>query len=278
MEKKLGIIRDLPFLDYRAILDAVSISELSEFARAPVCYKHSYIDGKRRKGSDAQQLGTDCHTYLLEPHEWAKYRRGEKIDKRTTEGKARAAALEKEAAEKGLIYLDPVAYDQIIGAGDSLKSHPFVKEYLPKADPELSIFWTDEETGVYCKARLDAPVAGFGILDVKTTKSAKDFEHSIVSWGYYRQAAYYLDAWNRFHDEKLSDFYFLVVEMEAPHLRRVIQADSSMIEYGRQEYKKLLKRFAECRKTNTWPHLSESVEVASLPAWMTSRMVFEMAK
>jgi hypothetical protein len=277
MDKRLGIYDDLSFKDYRAMLEAVSISELNTFNKAPACYEHEYIKGLRKPGSEAQELGTHTHAYVLEPGYFAKhYRVATKHDRRTTAGKLLAQKQEEIAEQNGHILLSQQDYDTVRFAGDSLLAHGFVKEHLPHAICESSMFWVDPTTDVYCKGRLDAYVNDFGVLDLKTTKSVKDFEKSIPHWGYHRQAAYYSDALHMIRPQKKRDFYFMTVELEAPYLCKVVMADPAMISIGRNEYMDLLAKFARCKAENRWPGLSQHVEIVSLPPWYGAGRAIDM--
>ena len=51
----------------------------------------------------------------------------------------------------------PDDYDEALLIRDAVHADPVARVLLEGARRELSIFWTDEETGVECRARLDAP-------------------------------------------------------------------------------------------------------------------------
>jgi hypothetical protein len=82
----------------------------------------------------------------------------------------------------------------------ALRAHPLAGKLLDpdRGTPEQSLFWTDERTGVWRRARLDAlphPAAGRMIIaDYKTCDSAKPraCAKSIANYGYNMQGAAYM--------------------------------------------------------------------------------------
>lgn len=264
-------IYDIENNKYRAILDHISISELNVFGKAASVYQHEYLNGNRRPASKSQEIGTWLHTYTLEPNVWAKtVRVGGNFDRRTTIGKAHAAAEEAEAQSLGIQFITQAIYDKIRFAGDALLRHPLVKEYSKSWVTESALFWIDPDTGAKCKGKIDSHVVTnncTAIMDVKTTQDALGFPYTITGYGYHRQAVYYMDGLSHASKGEIvpTQFYWLCVEMEAPYLSKVYVANQEMLDFGRNQYKVLLQRFEAAKKANVWPGLSEDVEVVSLP-------------
>ena len=68
----------------------LSKSRLDLLRKAPVLYKHKYIDGTLQKDEDSPALimGKAVHCRILEPQEFGKrYTIAPQIDRRTKEGK-----------------------------------------------------------------------------------------------------------------------------------------------------------------------------------------------
>lgn len=268
---KTGLHYDLDFKQYRAMTDWISISELNTYRRAPIVYKHQYIDGNRKPQTPQQQLGTALHTAYLEPKEWTeKYQIAAKIDKRTKEGKAIAEERERLEKNYGFTFLEPDQHALITNACNVLNEHSYLKTVKNTFKCEASMFWLDNT--IKCKGRIDAYSPSLGtIFDVKTTKDAKNFGKSIIDYGYHRQAAYYLDGLAACTGEVFESFVWIVIEMEAPFLCAVYKADKNMIEIGRSEYKADLLQFNESQVKNEWVGLSPLVQTISLPSWYVNR-------
>lgn len=258
---------------YRAIIDHISVSELNVFAQAEKKYEWEYLKGNRRPPSKSQETGIMLHTYVLEPELWVKeYKVSSISDRRTVKGKEQVAQEELQSQELGITFIKQEVYDQIRFAGDSLLSHPFVKEAEKSWTTESSMFWEDTDTKAPCKGRLDAYVKDAFILDVKTSASAVKFPKSITDYAYQRQVAYYLDGLiNASQGEvEVKDFYWAVVEMEAPYLSCVYKASKALIDIGRHEYKVLLSKFQKAKQSNTWLGLPTEISEIDLPNWYKS--------
>jgi hypothetical protein len=272
-DRKIGMYPDIDFKQYRAEKDWVSISELNTFRKAPICYENEYINNNKRKQTPQMELGTALHMMFESRELFNKtYQAAAKIDKRTKAGQEEAEKRELLEKRAGIIFLDPTDMNKVELACASLEAHPFVAQVKKDLKSEVSMFWHDDDAGTLCKGRVDAySTLHDGIFDVKTTKDASNFDDSVVTYGYHRQAAYYLDGFQKTSGIKLNNFYWLCVEMEAPYLCSVYVADAIMLDVGRHEYKNDLKRFADCKKKNSWPGLSSEVKKMSLPSWYLRR-------
>lgn len=99
---------------------------------------------------------------------------------------------------EGKILLDGALLQRIENAAAAIESHPQLCKAFSGGMPEVSIFWTDEETGVPCKARLDylKPLA---VVDLKTFELRefgidRTIARAVANYRYHIQAAWYLRA------------------------------------------------------------------------------------
>ena len=151
----------------------------------------------------------------------------------------------------------------------SLIRHPIVNKLFKSGKAEQSMFWTDPDTGLYCKGRLDwASDLGY-LVDLKTTidASVEQFSRSIANFGYHRQNAMYVDGYTEITKTVTKGFIFIAVESKAPHAVGVYNLDSEGEGQGRMEYKELLAQFGECLESDVWPAYSDKVEEIELPHW-----------
>jgi hypothetical protein len=111
------------------------------------------------------------------------------------------------------------------------------------------------------------------LSDLKTTfpggTSAAVFSTHAARMGYHIQDPYYSDIYEDLLGEK-PFFLFFVVERKPPYSVRVFQIHEEGRKAGRDEYKRALDKFAECKATGIWPAHPEEIEEIRLPRWALS--------
>lgn len=257
----------LPDAEYRAIKDRVSISELNHIAIAPAVFKKNVFERVDKKKPKALRLGTIWHTVLLEPENIKDFVISSSSDERTAIFKD----AEKEAKERGTIVASEEELANARNAAAILLEHPKVKELLKGAIIEHAIFWESE--GVQCKGKFDAVNRG-ALIDFKTTESATGFARSVMDYNYHRQMAFYMDGLNAC-GVNVDTAYWIVCEKDDPFLHKVYQCDKESIQVGRQEYKRMLRLYKECKASDKWPGLSQDVEIIGLPKWHIENQTIE---
>lgn len=96
----------------------------------------------------------------------------------------------------GMTLLDSKVLKRIETAAALIEKHPQLGKTVSGGYPEVSIFWTDAETGVKCKSRLDY-LKVQAIVDLKSFGNPLDkpidvaVRNAIASRGYFVQAAMY---------------------------------------------------------------------------------------
>jgi hypothetical protein len=154
-----------------------------------------------------------------------------------------------------------------------VRKHPAASDILKYGQAEQSIFWMDEETGVGCKGRIDwltdvSESTDAGILfDLKSTLDAspEGFQRSISKYRYYVQAAMYIDGL-RALGYMPKAFIFAAWEKKSPYASALYYATPEMLEAGRQEYRRLLKIYADCLSSDKWPGYSQEILPISMPS------------
>ena len=109
---------------------------------------------------------------------------------------------------------------------------------------ETPVTWTDEATGLPCKALLDLQFPGL-VFDLKTTSafSREQFAEQLAAFDYDRQAAFYLDG------SGADAFGFVAVQKREPFDVFIVthDRDSAFIEQGRRKYRFLMKKWEELK-------------------------------
>lgn len=232
-------------LDYYAN-PAISNSKLSYLAKSPAHYRHLMEVGF--KETEALEFGRAFHCAVLEPDKFlSSYVALPKFDRRTKEGKAGFESFIE--ANKGKCFIDQDDFDKILSMSKKLLSSPAVCELL-EGEYEQEFYWTDEETGLECKAKLDIYKKKSHVADIKTTDCADPeiFHKSIFKYAYHRQGGMYLDA-----VKENIPYYIIAIEKEAPFEFSILKLSEDVLEYGRREYKTLLERCAQCFLNGYWP-------------------------
>ncbi len=153
-----------------------------------------------------------------------------------------------------------------------------VADLFGDGTPEQSLFWTDTDTGVPCRARLDwlpQPVEGrrMVVVDYKTAASAdpREFGKAADSYGYHVQQAWYLDAVKACGLDPDPAFVFVVQEKTAPYLVSVVQIAPDSAALGRILADRARRIYADCVRSGRWPGYGGRVHPVELPVWAFTR-------
>lgn len=265
---------------------AVSNSRLTKFARSPAHMR--YEQEHPKEPTPAMVVGSAAHTALLEPELFeATYAVAERCSATKKDGDRCANTggvvlgglwycgvkghAPDGAGVSERIVLSPEDYDNCMGASAALRAHPRLSQLVvgPDVEREVSVVWVDEETGLLCKARLDAWNKKLGVLtDAKKVQDAcpDAFGRELKNRGLYRQLAMYGDALAA-HGEELKHLVFAVVEEQPPHGCAGYRVDEDTADFGGTEYRTLLAQYARCAEAGEWPGYPEDITEIGLPAW-----------
>jgi hypothetical protein len=144
-----------------------------------------------------------------------------------------------------------------------------------EGDVELSMWWTDPDSGVEARGRIDkaaATSAGISLVDLKTTAdgSPRAFASSAAKFGYRLQGGAYCDGWEQITGDQPAGFLFVTVEKEAPHLVGTYSLAPLDVEEGRDKWRLACARLADYRARDEWPSYADEPEPFAhlyLPAW-----------
>lgn len=268
------IIEGLDAETYHADTESVSVSGLKELARSPLHFWYKHLGPAR--GSEAstasQRLGTAIHMAVLEPERFeAHYLIAPEGDKRR-----KAVKDEWEQFNASLGDREPISaadWSTSYAIAQRIRSNAVGRELLTgEGSREVSVYWTDAETGVRCRMRPDfAPAELPELIDLKscTDASERAFTRSAWNLGYHITAAWYTDGWKAATDEERG-YVFAAWEKEPPYAVRWYYAEYDVLQAGREEYRRLLRQYAECRATDVWPGYEEIIVPLYLPAWASN--------
>lgn len=283
-----GVYPDVPMADYlRDPVPAGSISASGvKLLLPPYCpakfraWADEPIDPIEWGRSAAMDFGSVAHALVLgqsgvfltvDADDWRTKRAQD--ERKAIEAAGHVAVLTKTA-------------NRAAELADAVLSHPVAGGLFPEQPydagiPEATLVWTDEETGVWCRARLDrlppvVPGVRMVVPDLKTCDSAHPdaCDASIARYGYGRQGAHYragVMALGLDDDPAIVDVF---VETKRPYLITVRQlpevdelGEPGALAIGRRQLRKGLRVFADCQASGKWPGYGDGIGFAATPSW-----------
>lgn len=250
-------------------IDAVNWSSLVHLATSA-----KLLEWRRthpRDETTALRVGLAIHCAILEPDRFstAYITKPDLGDGRTKAGKIRRAQWNA-SRDPNAVVLDADEYELVTRCAESARAHPAVRDMLRGGRAEEVIVWTDEETGLRCKGRLDYLAPNY-VLDVKSTSAETigALVREVAGRLYHGQLAFYLDgaiASRRLH-ELASQALIIGVQTVEPYDVIPARLGSEWIERGRSLYRGLLRRYADCQAAGWWPGLAPGVVDLWVPPW-----------
>ena len=153
---------------------------------------------------------------------------------------------------------------------------PLVRKLL-NGKREQAFFWTDEDTGLLCKVRLDILAEMDGrlvVADYKTSNSAKTeiFNNDIFRYGYHLQAFMYTEAvMKNMNLTERPDFIFIVQEKKAPYAVNLVQVTEDVMLAGMDDFREYMGTLKQCMETDFWwgyTGIYGEPNESFLPGWM----------
>ena len=269
---------------YHADTSRVSHSMLEVYRESPAKYHGRFETGTIPKpaATAGQILGLIVHCLVLEPEEFShRYVVSDCADRRGNKWKRATATAEEQNKE----CLLPSQVEPAKAMADAVLAHPEAAKLL-SADPisyrEEPIYWTDD-TGLKCKAKPDILIkgaqticvdlktaadpspegfAGYFLLDDETRRAG-----AIWSWGYHRQAAWYLDGLEANYYQK-GEWIFIVVGKAPPHDVYVYRLDPAYVEIGRGQNTHDICNLARSIVSDDWTAPGQSeLQTIQPPKW-----------
>jgi hypothetical protein len=259
---------------------AISHSKLECYRRRPALFYKRFVLQMLPppKESNALRIGSAAHCAILEEQAFLeRYVVLPDIDRRTKEGKALFAEFSAQHAGKTFLTEDEL--DQLMQMRIAVEAHPIARELLSAGQPEVT--WrTPDMHGMRLQCRTDwwnaeGCEASDGkpyVVDIKTVESLdrdafRNFERAVFSFGYHRQAGFYLPLINELHDKPVSRMYYIAVEKVEPYGVGVYRLSDEAIGRGMDENTTDLMRLKRSFDEDDWPNIEPGVRELGLPTW-----------
>lgn len=256
----------MTFREYVAI-DAHNWSSIKRIEESPLAYYHAKHVAEREETA-AFRIGRATHALVLEGEVAFKaqfWKRETFIGKGAV--KARQA-LEARAEAAGVTLLSEDEWTAAHGAAASVLTNPWALALLKRGVSEHVIQWTDAETQLKCKARVD--FAGRALVDLKTALRIEPrvFAANAVRLGYPGQFAFY-EVGCVANEIPFEDMpHMIVVQSVMPHDVLVYRMSPPVMEHGRRRMRRCLRILSECLDADYWPGAGAGGPVDfELPRW-----------
>lgn len=193
---------------------ALSASQIKTYATGGAYdfWKTSVFNPERIETpeTDALIFGKLAHCMLFEPEEvgkrflimdWGTKTRGTKKHE------------EAKAANPNMILVSPDEYQKAGKMLAALMDHRLAREIIKDAYCEVPFAWTDEQTGLPCKAKIDAyknTPYGLVLIDYKTSSSIEDVLRYGQKLQYPIQSAFYCEAAKAKYGKEPVEFVFII--------------------------------------------------------------------
>ena len=248
---------------------------------SPRIFKHNLDNPERPDIFDKTAVkfnnGTAFHTRNLEPEKFDK----EIVTVREFSGKG-SQAERNEWRDKiralGQVPVSGAYIDTLKALEAMLNSGAYeeARQIIQGKDNfiEMSGFWIDPETGIYCKIRPDLIRPNRVIWDLKNHTSIKSFRRQAMDLNYDFQAVMCLDGVSAITGVEHDSFGFVVFHSgEAPYDIEVVMADDNFIKSGKEKLGRAKGLLMSCTESGKWPgKYEDGIELLSPPKWRLEQL------
>ena len=219
-------------------------------------------------------FGAMAHKLLLEPESFDdEYAVAMPMDRRTKEGKALWEDFQNSVNGRTVVSYDD--FEKAAQMAAKVMESPLAKRLL-RGRHEVPLFWTDGDTGIKCKVKLDVlheEDGRYSVVDYKTAASARTdiFNQSIFRNGYFLQAYMYSEAVMKAYSlTERPDFYFIVQEKTAPYAVNVVEVTEDVMLAGMDCFRECIGLLRQCQESGYffgYNGLYGEPNEAYLPGW-----------
>jgi PDDEXK-like domain of unknown function (DUF3799) len=155
---------------------------------------------------------------------------------------------------------------------NAVRRFPDIRWLLDSGEPEVSVFWTDQRTGLRCKARPDwlhtMDDGRVIVFDYKTAVdvSPRGFGKAAANFGYDIQAAFYTEGVECTGLE-VAAFVFGCVTSEYPFIAQSYAVPEYAMDNARSYVHSLLLLLRTCEEVGQWPTFAEDTTDLWMPPW-----------
>ena len=315
-EQPSRIVHDMPFPDYLAV-EALDFSLAKWMLASPLdCWARSWMNPNREDVDSPQMAnGRAMHCRIVEPEAFSKSyvpmldqadypqalrtvedlkeacrrldlkvgrKRDDLIERLRPHDDVQlwddvVSAYAKEHA--GAEFMDSGVLADIEVAAKMIEAHPQLSKCFQGGRPEVSIFWTDEETRLPLKCRIDY-LKSKAIVEYKTFSNVygKSMDRAImaaIASGKYHMQAVFQKEGLAANGEPDREFLWVFQQQGiAPVAKGHIFMEGALYEAAKAQVRHAVREFARCLETfgsDPWvdPSPIEYLDDQSVPIWAT---------
>jgi len=244
------------------LIEAVNWSTLRALAQSPLHYRHRLSSPPEETAR--MLIGRAVHTAVLEPDRfgetYAVWDGGRRAGKAWEEF---AAA----AGERAVLRADEA--EAVSAMAVAVRSHPVAGPLLASGRAEVTLTWTDQRTGLACKARPDWIGDDGGLVELKTMPTVEPAAVGahVARLLYHCQLAFYAIGVEAVCGQRPTSVRLVAVEVEPPHDVGVYLVDDDVLYAGEDQVRELLALLARCRERDEWPGRCPTEQRLELPRW-----------
>jgi len=240
-------------------IPALSNSDFRLLAESVLHYENK--DLFKLEGA-ALELGSAVHKLVLEPDTFnddfvIEDFEGAELNKNSKAYKEAKEVWLDSVGERIVLSLD--LFDQVTKMARNVKA--IAGGLLQNGVAEYAFFAELDDIPVKCKADYYREDIGV-VIDLKTTKSIKDFKKSVLEYGYGTQSAFYTDVIEA-TGRKAERFVFILVETAKPYMVSVQEMQIESIEEGRAIYSERLQSWKDYKLNN----VVNVIKSTGFPEW-----------
>lgn len=256
-------------MEYERI-QALNWSSLKRIHTSPLLFRWRADHPEPDKS--AYLFGRALHCAVLEPRRFPTAYAGYPV---FGDGRTKAAQAAKadwlQSLPTGCEILQKKEYDSVIAAASSVLNHRVASELLSNGWSEKIVTWTDPDTGLSCKARLDH-LRSSCVVELKSAREIgpRAFSRAVANYLYSGQLAYYHDgaiAAGLIAADDAEMPFVIAAETDEPFDVAVYRCTPELVASGRALYKRLLRKFVECTAADAWPGQAPDLLPLELPSW-----------
>lgn len=268
-------------------IDALRASHIKA-GLASMAHFKAARDSEDKKETEALRFGKIFHSALLEPADYFS-----KVIVKPDFGKGEGSRTKKWDWESRIGVENPSA---IILKNDEEKEkveemirrfhdHAISRKVMGKGKAETVIVWTNPETGMLCKCRIDywAKVMmqdEHGVerevilmMDLKSTTDASQHavERDAYDLAYDVAAVHYLEGLSMYLGFRIDSFLFSFVEKTLPYGCRYFTADPMFLDCGHERREHVMRQVKKSQESKQWPCYPEVFSNLYLPSYIAKR-------
>lgn len=240
-----GIISNWTRAQYDADESRVRSTCLKDIVtdQGPRLYYRKHITkelAQLRKPADHFEFGHLFHEFVLEGKKnWWVY-----------DGRRAGKAYEEARLDNGLLPdLKPHEEAQLLAMRESVMANKEARRLIVGGGfSEQTFLWTDDETGLDCKCRVDLYGHDGTIVDLKSTREAdpKGFFYQCSKLKYHFSAAFYEQGRNAALGKMIAPFKHIVVDKNPPYWCYVRPLSEYAMTIGHRDVRKALAVLRKC--------------------------------